>query len=79
MNGWKTKTTGILMVIVAIANTATDALDGGGFNYKAHIVDISLALQGAGFYFLRDALAKLFGKYQTAENAIANITPPTTP
>ena len=55
----RTKVVGYLLVLIAIANTAKDALDGGGFNFSAHLTDVAQALAGAGLVFLRDAIAKI--------------------
>ncbi len=55
----KTKIVGYIMIAMAVLATAKDALDGGGFDFSTHINDLVLALNGAGFVFLRDAIAKL--------------------
>lgn len=55
----KTKITGILLIIVALLKTAVDVLDGSGFGLMAHVDELVVALNGAGFIFLRDALQKI--------------------
>lgn len=58
----RTKIAGILLVVVAVLHTAIDVLDGSGFDLSAHVSDVIAALNGAGLYFLRDAIAKISGK-----------------
>jgi len=55
----RTKISGYLLIAVAALNTAVDLLDGGGFNLSAHVNDLIVALGGAGFIFLRDAIKKI--------------------
>lgn len=55
----KTKITGMLLIIVAILKAVIDVLDGGGFNLHQHLDSMFIALNGAGFVFLRDAVSKL--------------------
>lgn len=55
----KTKIVGYIMILMAVLATVKDALDGGGFDFASHINDLVLALNGAGFVFLRDAISKL--------------------
>lgn len=55
----RTKLAGYLLVAVAVLNTALDLLNGNGFDMSTHINDVVTALSGAGFIFLRDAVAKI--------------------
>jgi hypothetical protein len=55
----RTKIAGYLIIAIAVLNTAVDALNGGGFDLTLHINDLILALGGAGFVFLRDAIEKI--------------------
>ena len=57
----KTKVIGVLMIISAIVSVGVDALDGNGFDIASHMNSLIIALNGAGFYFLRDALKKIQG------------------
>lgn len=55
----RTKIVGYLIIAVALIKAVVDALDGRGFNAVGHLDEISAALSGAGFVFLRDAIAKV--------------------
>ena len=55
----RTKLAGYLLVAVAALNTVVDLLNGNGFEMTTHVNDVVTALSGAGFVFLRDAVAKL--------------------
>jgi hypothetical protein len=55
----RTKIAGYILVAVAVLNTGVDLLDGNGFNFAAHVADLTTALSGAGLVFLRDAIAKI--------------------
>ena len=56
LEGKRTKAVSILMVLMAVIKTVIDVIDGSGFNISTHYDDIILALNGAGFYFLRAAV-----------------------
>ena len=55
----RTKIAGFLLIAVSVLNMAIDILNGGGFTLSSHLTDITNALAGAGFVFLRDAIAKI--------------------
>lgn len=55
----KTKIVGVLMVIAAISNMGVDLLNGGGFDLSKNFDALMVALNGAGFVFLRAALDKV--------------------
>lgn len=55
----KTKMVGILMIVSALLNLSIDILNGGGIDLKADFNSIIAALNGAGFYALRNALDKI--------------------
>ena len=55
----RTKIAGYLLIAVSIMNTLADILNGGGFEASSHVNDIVVALNGAGFVFLREAIGKL--------------------
>jgi hypothetical protein len=59
LKGKRTKIVGYLMIAVALCGVAIDALDGGGFVIGGHVKELTLALEGAGFVFLRKALEAL--------------------
>lgn len=55
----RTKITGYLLIIVAVLKAGIDVLDGGSFNLNEHLDSMFIALNGAGFIFLRDAVSKV--------------------
>lgn len=55
----KTKIVGVLMIVSAVVAVAIDALDGNGFSFSSHADALMTAMNGAGFFFLRDAIAKI--------------------
>lgn len=55
----KTKIVGISILITAVAKIVCDAFDGNGFAFQANIDSLIYAMNGLGFFFLRDAVKKI--------------------
>lgn len=58
----RTKIVGYLLILLAVLGGVVDLLDGGGFDVSKHYDSIVLALNGAGFIFLRSAVQKVENK-----------------
>lgn len=58
----KTKLVGYLMIGGALINTVVDALNGNGFDCTSHLHNLNMAMNGAGFVFMRNAISKIENK-----------------
>lgn len=59
LNMSKTKVVGVAILVTALSKIIVDAFDGNGFAIMQHVDGLIYALNGLGFYFLRDAVQKI--------------------
>lgn len=55
----KTKLMGIFGLIASIGAIGVDILDGGGFNFRAHLTELLGVFGSLGLIFLRGAVQKV--------------------
>lgn len=55
----KTKLIGIFGLIASVGAIGVDVLDGGGFDYRAHLTELLGVFGSLGLIFMRSAVQKI--------------------